>query len=88
MAPEGTVPASLRVTDWPAAREARVQVSVAEVKVTPDGRFGLVMLVKPWVGQGVDHAQVGGVGRAPSWRPRRCRCRWCRPRPRTRRRSW
>ena len=51
MAPEGTVPASLRVTDWPGAREARVQVSVAEVKVTPDGRFGLVMLVRPWVGR-------------------------------------
>ena len=61
MAPEGTVPASWRVTDWPAGSEARVQVSVAAVKVTPAGRFGLEMLVKPWAGQGVDHAQVGGV---------------------------
>ena len=51
MAPEGTVPASWTVTDWPEAREARVQVSVAEVKVTPAGRLGLEMLVRPWVGR-------------------------------------
>ena len=51
MAPDGTVPANSRVTDWPEAREARVQVSVAELKVTPDGRLGLEMLVRPWVGR-------------------------------------
>ena len=26
-------------------------MSVAAVKVTPAGRFGLVMLVKPWLGR-------------------------------------
>ena len=51
MAPEGTVPASSSVTDCPEASEARVQVSVAELKVTPDGRFGLETLVRPWAGR-------------------------------------
>src|SRR5580704_883297 len=51
VAPDGTVPASWRVTDWPEASEASDQVSVAELKVTPAGRFGLEMLVRPWVGR-------------------------------------
>jgi hypothetical protein len=45
------MPASWRVTDCPDAREARVQVLVAEVKVTPEGRFGLETPVKPWAGR-------------------------------------
>ncbi len=51
MAPDGTVPESSRVTDCPDASDARVQVSVADVKVTPEGRLGLEMLVRPWVGR-------------------------------------
>ena len=51
MAPDGTVPANSTVTDWPAASEARLQVSVVELKVTPDGKLGLVTLVRPWVGR-------------------------------------
>ena len=51
MAPEGTVPANWRVTDWPAGSEARVQLSLAAVKVTPAGRFGLEMLLRPWLGR-------------------------------------
>jgi hypothetical protein len=49
--PGGTVPESWRVTDWPAAREARDQESVAGVKVTPFGRLGLATLEKPWDGR-------------------------------------
>ena len=51
MAPEGTVPDSFSVTDWPAGSDARLQVLVAAVKVTPAGRLGLEMLVRPWVGR-------------------------------------
>ena len=51
MAPEGTVPESSRVTDWPEASEAMVQVSLAAVKVTPAGGFGLETPVKPWAGR-------------------------------------
>src|SRR5580700_6151815 len=51
VAPEGTVPASCRVTDCPAGSEARLQESLAAVKVTPEGRFGLEMLEKPWAGR-------------------------------------
>ena len=39
------------MTDWPDASDASVQVSVAEVKVTPEGRLGLVTPVRPWVGR-------------------------------------
>jgi hypothetical protein len=45
------VPANSNVTDCPEASEARVQVSVVELKVTPVGRLGLEMLVRPWVGR-------------------------------------
>ena len=51
MAPEGTVPASCRVTWAPAGSEATVQESAAALNVTPAGRFGLVMLVSPWAGR-------------------------------------
>src|ERR1700732_4142464 len=51
VAPEGMVPDSFRVTDCPAGSDARVQVSVAAVKVTPAGRLGLEMLVIPWAGR-------------------------------------
>ena len=39
------------MTDWPGARVPTVQVSVAALKLTPAGRFGLERLVKPWVGR-------------------------------------
>jgi hypothetical protein len=77
--PRGTVPASWRVTDWPEAREARVQVSVVELKVTPDGRFGLVMLVKPWVGR-VSTTLRLEASLGPVFVTTTCRCRPCRPR--------
>jgi hypothetical protein len=51
VAPEGTVPDSSRVTDCPEASDAKVQVSVAGVKVTPAGRLGLVTFVNPWAGR-------------------------------------
>ena len=69
MAAGGTVPDSFRVTDWPAASEARLQLSVPALKLTPAGRFGLERLVRPWVGRVVDHIHIGGVARARCWRP-------------------
>jgi hypothetical protein len=51
VADAGTVPANWSVTWEPAASVVRVQVLVAELKVTPEGRFGLERLVKPWVGR-------------------------------------
>ena len=51
VAPEGTVPCSSSVTDCPAGSEDRVQVSVAKLKTTPLGTFGLVTFENPWVGR-------------------------------------
>ena len=60
VADAGTVPANWSVTWEPAASVVRVQVLVAELKVTPEGRFGLERLVKPWVGR-VSATYVGRV---------------------------
>ena len=79
--PEGTVPASSRVTDWPDASEARVQVSVAALKVTPDGQ-ARARDVGEALGRAGCRPRSGWRRRtARCWRPRRCRCRRCRPRP-------
>ena len=51
MAPDGTVPRSSKVTDWPEDSEASVQLSVPGANVTPVGRFGLVRFENPWVGR-------------------------------------
>ena len=51
MAPEGTVPDNVSVTDWPAVSDESVQVSVAGLKSTPAGRFGLETFENPWVGR-------------------------------------
>ena len=45
------MPRSSSVTDCPAGRVDTVQVSVAELKTTPLGRFGLEMFVIPWDGR-------------------------------------
>jgi hypothetical protein len=51
VAVDGTIPANWRVTWEPGARVAKVQVLVVELKVTPEGRLGLEVLVKPWAGR-------------------------------------
>src|ERR1700729_1370690 len=51
VAADGTVPASWRGTDWPTGIDARVQVSVPALNVTPAGRLGLLILVSPWAGR-------------------------------------
>jgi hypothetical protein len=50
VAPDGTVPASFRVTDCPAGSEDRLQVPVVGLKDRPDGRFGLETPASPWAG--------------------------------------